>query len=75
MDRYLGTFRGHIGEVYQVTWSSDSRLIASGSKDSTLKVWSVKQQKVINQLPGHADEVSRCWIGSEITLNSHIDDS
>lgn len=39
----MATFRGHVGPVYQVAWSSDSRLFVSGSKDSTLKVcvWGV----------------------------------
>ena len=35
---FVATFRGHVGPVYQVSWSSDSRLFVSGSKDSTLKV-------------------------------------
>lgn len=35
---FLATLRGHVGPVYQVAWSSDSRLFVSGSKDSTLKV-------------------------------------
>ena len=35
---FVATFRGHVGPVYQVAWSADSRLIVSGSKDSTLKV-------------------------------------
>jgi WD40 repeat protein len=34
---FVATFRGHVGPVYQVAWSSDSRLFVSGSKDSTLK--------------------------------------
>ncbi len=34
----MATFRGHVGPVYQVAWSADSRLFVSGSKDSTLKV-------------------------------------
>lgn len=29
--------RGHVVGVYQVAWSADSRLLVSGSKDSTLK--------------------------------------
>ena len=33
------------------------RLILSGSKDSTLKVWSVRTGKIAVDLPGHADEV------------------
>ena len=36
--RFLTTLRGHISAVYQIAWSSDSRLLCSGSSDSTLKV-------------------------------------
>ena len=35
---FVGTLRAHVGPVYQIAWSSDSRLVASASKDSTLKV-------------------------------------
>ena len=43
--------------VYQVAWSADSRLLVSGSSDSTLKVWDIKTGKLNMDLPGHADEV------------------
>lgn len=36
--QFVTAFRGHVGPVYQVSWSADSRLLLSGSKDSTLKV-------------------------------------
>ena len=57
IQRFLASLRGHVGSVYQVAWSSDSRLLVSGSKDSTLKVWDVKSKKMKVDLPGHADEV------------------
>ena len=41
----------------QVAWSADSRLCVSGSKDSTLKVWDLRTKKLLQDLPGHADEV------------------
>jgi len=47
-DRYLTTFRGHVGEVYQVCWSADSRMFVSGSKDSTMKVWDTKKKENVN---------------------------
>lgn len=34
---FVCTFRGHVQAVYTLAWSADSRLIVSGSKDSTLK--------------------------------------
>lgn len=43
--------------MLQVAWSIDSRLFVSGSKDSTLKVWTMKTKKMMFDLPGHADEV------------------
>jgi WD40 repeat protein len=55
--KFLATFRGHVGEVYQLCWSADSRMIVSGSKDSTMKVWDVRTRKLKEDLPGHADEV------------------
>ncbi|MCL7031218.1 hypothetical protein MKW94_018108, partial [Papaver nudicaule] len=38
-------------------WSADSRLLLSGSKDSTLKVWDIQKLKLKQDLPGHEDEV------------------
>lgn len=35
--RFLGTMRGHVQAVYMICWSADSRLLVSGSADSTLK--------------------------------------
>lgn len=57
MNRYLMSLRGHVSSVYQVAWSADSRLLVSGSSDSTLKVWDIKTGKLNMDLPGHADEV------------------
>ena len=36
--KFVATLRGHIGPVYRLTWSADSRLLVSASKDTTLKV-------------------------------------
>lgn len=55
--RYLMSLRGHVASVYQIAWSADSRLLVSGSSDSTLKVWDIKSGKLNMDLPGHADEV------------------
>jgi len=55
--RFIATLRGHVGAVYQVTFSSDSRFLLSGSKDSTVKLWDLRIKKVKCDLPGHADEV------------------
>ena len=49
--------RGHVQAVYQLSFSSDSRLLVSVSADSTVKVWNLQKRKLYNDLPGHADEV------------------
>ena len=66
-DGVTGEFRatctGHVAWVYMVAWSPDSRLLASASKDSTVKVWKAadnagrKGVKAESTLPGHSDEV------------------
>lgn len=43
--------------LFGVIWSADSRLLLSGSKDSTLKIWDIRTHKLKEDLPGHADEV------------------
>ncbi|XP_062599442.1 chromatin assembly factor 1 subunit B-like [Saccostrea cucullata] len=40
-------FRGHLEEVYDLSWSSDSKRIVSGSMDNTAILWDVvKEQKI-----------------------------
>ena len=69
MCRFIITLTGHVGAVYMVSWSPDSRFLASCSKDSTVKVWqsgSASKGKALHTLPGHADEVgvgSGNWLG------------
>lgn len=49
---FLYQFYFFLQAVYQVAWSGDSRLIVSGSADSTLKLWSMKTLKMSYDLPG-----------------------
>ncbi|KAG2263915.1 hypothetical protein Bca52824_070994 [Brassica carinata] len=48
---FITTFRDHFGPVYQI-----SRMLLSGSKDSTLKIWDIGLRELKKDLPGHADE-------------------
>ncbi|KAG9054436.1 hypothetical protein FS842_005146 [Serendipita sp. 407] len=56
-NRFIATMRGHVGAVYRLTWSADSRMLVSASKDSTVKIWDLKTYKLKMDLPGHTDEV------------------
>ncbi|CAM9884535.1 unnamed protein product, partial [Heterosigma akashiwo] len=56
--KFKATLTGHVGAVYQVAWSADSRLLVTASKDSTAKLWELRDLKRAKEtLPGHADEV------------------
>jgi len=39
--KFINTLRGHVATVYQCSFSADSRLLVTASKDTTLKVWSM----------------------------------
>ena len=76
---FVATFRGHVGPVYQVAWSSDSRLFVSGSKDSTLKVLacllnssgpptaaSELTQSMVWGVPfSRCEHTTGCWVAGE----------
>lgn len=55
--QYLAVLRGHVGPVYRLAWSPDSRCMVTASADSTVSVWDIATRKVKEYLPGHADEV------------------
>jgi WD40 repeat protein len=50
-------FLGHSGNVESVAFSPDDKYLASGSKDKTVKLWSVESQKEITTLQGHSSSV------------------
>ena len=55
---FLATLSSHVGAVFQVVWSCDSRYLVTASKDSTVKLWKASNwSKLHHNLPGHQDEV------------------
>ena len=54
---------GHKGSVMSVAFSSDSKYIASGSHDNTIRIWNVeKGKKCIRVLKGHEDSAMAYYI-------------
>jgi WD40 repeat protein len=52
--RLLDTLTGHEHQVHTVAFSADGSLLASGSSDTTVCLWSVAERRMIRTLNGHA---------------------
>ena len=55
--QYLQTFEGHSASVLSIAFSSDGSRIASGSFDTTIRIWDAKSGKEFRKLEGHSDLV------------------
>jgi uncharacterized protein with WD repeat len=55
--REVATLRGHWNLVESVTFSPDGKFLASGSRDTTVKVWAVGSWREVATLRGHGDVV------------------
>ena len=51
------TLKEHSKAVECLAWASDGQTFASGSADSTIKVWNASQYKVVTTLEGHKGSV------------------
>ncbi|MEN6643793.1 MAG: HEAT repeat domain-containing protein [Armatimonadia bacterium] len=52
------TLKGHTNWVSSVAFSPDGKLLASGSKDASVKLWSLPEEKLQATLEGHTDKVN-----------------
>ncbi len=66
---------GHSGEILCVTWSPDSKFIASSSHDRTICLWRVEDGTLLRTLSGHSRKVlSVAWSPDGEMLASASDD-
>jgi len=54
----IATLRGHKIRVFSVAFSPDGKFLASGSRDTTIKLWDVSKRAEIVTFEGHSDVVS-----------------
>jgi WD40 repeat protein len=59
--RVLRTLQGHTDNISSVAFSPDGKLLASASKDKTIRLWNVRDGKLIRVLKGHTD-----WVRSVV---------
>ncbi|MDV6030459.1 MAG: WD40 repeat domain-containing protein [Phycisphaera sp. RhM] len=58
---------GHTDAVYDVAFSPDGTLLASGSYDNTVKVWRVADAELVATLKGHTEQVFRLAFSADGT--------
>jgi len=56
--RERNRWKAHQRSVYTISFSSDGKLLASGSRDGTIKIWNWKEKRELHTLPGHQYSVN-----------------
>ena len=55
--RLTSLLKGHTNVIYSLAFSPNSRYLASGSGDFTVRIWNIKKQTQIHELSGHKDDI------------------
>ena len=73
--RLVGLLKGHGNVVNSLAFSPDSRFLASGSDDKTVRVWDVSGKRAVHTLEGHKNCIyALAWFPDGKRLISGSDD-
>ena len=61
----LRTLKGHSGAIWSVAISPNGQLLASGSQDTTLKIWNLHTGELLHNLKGYSGTVYRIAISPD----------
>ncbi|KAG1659533.1 hypothetical protein FOA52_016156 [Chlamydomonas sp. UWO 241] len=64
----VALFAGHSAGIAAAAWSPDSNVLASGSYDTTIRVWDVWSQSTLHTLDGHTSAVLSITFNADGTL-------
>ncbi|CAF4746675.1 unnamed protein product [Pieris macdunnoughi] len=53
----IKSFLGHTNEINSIKWDPQGQLLASGSDDMTLKIYSMDRDTCVHDLQGHSKEI------------------
>ncbi|CAN2040651.1 Peptidase C14 caspase domain-containing protein [Candidatus Magnetomoraceae bacterium gMMP-15] len=74
--RLVALLKGHSNVVFSLSFSPNSRFLASGSSDDTVRVWNIEDQIQIHKLTGHKDAIyALSWLPDSRRLVSGSDDN
>ena len=73
--RLAGLLKGHGSVVDSLAFSPDSRFLASGSSDKTVRVWEVSRKRAVHTLEEHKNDIyALAWFPDGKRLISGSDD-